>query len=180
VGIFCFGCGLSFYHGINGLIDPHPVESLSWALLLLAGSGVSECGTLLLAYMDTRQNADKLGLKFWDYVAQGYKPSVNVVLLEDIAAVMGVTVAATCMTITHFTGYLIADSIGSLIIGGLMGGVASFIIYTNTNALVGRSIPIQRKNMIRNDLESDIMVRSIHDIKGKIYLIILFHLISCS
>jgi hypothetical protein len=35
----------------TGLIDPHPVESLSWALLLLAGSGVSECGTLLLAYM---------------------------------------------------------------------------------------------------------------------------------
>jgi zinc transporter 9 len=67
-----------------------------------------------LKIKDTRQNANKLGLKFWDYVAQGYKPSVNVVLLEDIAAVMGVTVAATCMTITHYTGYLIADSIGFL------------------------------------------------------------------
>ncbi len=47
-----------------------------------------------------------------------------------------------------------------------MGGVASFIIYTNTNALVGRSIPNKRITMIRNDLESDIMVRSIHDIKA--------------
>ena len=135
-------------------------------MLLLAGSAVSECGTLLLAYIDTRQSADKLGLKFWDYVVQGYKPSVNVVLLEDIAAVLGVGVAATCMTITHYTGYLIADSIGSLIIGGLMGGGASFIIYTNTNALVGRSIPSRRIDMIRNDLESDIMVRSIHDVKA--------------
>lgn len=79
-----------------------------------------------MAYMDTRQNADKLGLKFWDYVIQGnstiisfwllifsevyliillgYKPSVNVVLLEDIAAVLGVGIAASCMTYTHFTG----------------------------------------------------------------------------
>ena len=63
------------------------------------GSAVSEGATLLMAYLDTRQNADKLGLKFWDYVVQGYKPSVNVVLLEDIAAILGVGIAASCMTI---------------------------------------------------------------------------------
>ncbi len=47
------------------------------ALLLLAGSFVSEGATLLMAYMDTKQNADKLGLKFWDYVIQGNKESSN-------------------------------------------------------------------------------------------------------
>lgn len=47
-----------------------------------------------------------------------------------------------------------------------MGCVASFIIYTNTVALVGRSIPGRRINEIRNDLESDIMIRSIHDVKA--------------
>ena len=46
------------------------------------------------------------------------------------------------------------------------GGVASFIIYTNTIALVGRSIPGQKINLIRNDLESDRMIRSIHDVKA--------------
>lgn len=166
VGIFCFGTGISWYHGITGLMYPHEVVDMSWALLLLLGSAVSEGATLLMAYLDTRQNADKLGLKFWDYVIQGYKPSVNVVLLEDIAAILGVGIAASCMTYTHFTGSLIADSIGSLLIGGVMGGVASFIIYTNTTALVGRSIPSKRINAIRNDLESDIMVRSIHDVKA--------------
>lgn len=63
---------------------------------------------------------------------------MNVVLLEDLAAVMGVMVAASCMTVTHITGNPFADSLGSLLIGGLLGGVASFIIYTNTTALVGR------------------------------------------
>jgi hypothetical protein len=32
VGIFCFGTGLSFYHGFMGLYDPHPVESLNWVI----------------------------------------------------------------------------------------------------------------------------------------------------
>ena len=46
------------------------------------------------------------------------------------------------------------------------GGVASFIIYTNATALVGRSIPREALNRINNDLEQDVMIRAIHDVKG--------------
>jgi zinc transporter 9 len=35
VGIFCFGTGLSFYHGFMGLYDPHPIESLNWVGITL-------------------------------------------------------------------------------------------------------------------------------------------------
>ena len=71
-------------------------------------------------------------------VGQGYKPNVNVVLLEDLAAVLGVTVAATAMSFSLYFQSPIPDAIGSLIIGAILGGVASFIIYSNTAALVGR------------------------------------------
>ena len=33
VGIFCVGCGLSFYHGVSGLINPQQIESLYWVSL---------------------------------------------------------------------------------------------------------------------------------------------------
>ena len=82
----------------------------------------------MVAYKDTKRNAKKLGLSFWDYVIQGHKPSVNVVLLEDIAAVLGVFIAGTCMTITYYTGNHVADCVGSLLVGCVMGGVASFIV----------------------------------------------------
>lgn len=29
-GIFCLGCGLSIYHGVEGIIEPHPVEPNIW------------------------------------------------------------------------------------------------------------------------------------------------------
>ena len=67
-------------------------------------------------------------------------PSTNVVLLEDFAAVLGLTIAATCISITHYTGNPLPDAVGSLLIGTLLGGVASFIIYTNTMSLVGRYV----------------------------------------
>lgn len=71
-------------------------------------------------------------------VGQGYKPNVNVVLLEDLAAVLGVCVAGTAMGLSLYLQSPIPDAIGSLIIGCILGGVASFIIYSNTAALVGR------------------------------------------
>lgn len=65
-------------------------------------------------------------------------PNVSVVLLEDLAAVGGVTVAGVCMTLSQVTGSCIPDVMGSVIIGCILGGVASFIITTNSSALVGK------------------------------------------
>jgi zinc transporter 9 len=108
-----------------------------------------------MAINEIRASAKETGMKFWEYgmliftniillilllmiVGQGYKPNVNVVLLEDLAAVLGVSVAATAMGLSVYLQSPIPDAIGSLIIGGILGGVASFIIYSNTAALVGR------------------------------------------
>lgn len=46
------------------------------------------------------------------------------------------------------------------------GGVASFIIYSNSAALVGRSIPRDNLDQINGELEQDVMIRAIHDVKG--------------
>ena len=112
--------------------------------------------TLYMAVNEIRASAKETGMRFWEYgneliddflrcfiralfvVGQGYKPNVNVVLLEDLAAVLGVSVAATAMGLSVYLQSPIPDAIGSLIIGGILGGVASFIIYSNTAALVGR------------------------------------------
>lgn len=69
---------------------------------------------------------------------RGCDPNVTVVLLEDMAAVLGVGIAGVCMGITHYTGNPFADSLGSILIGGVLGAVATFIIYTNSEALIGR------------------------------------------
>ncbi|XP_023246818.1 zinc transporter 9 isoform X2 [Copidosoma floridanum] len=166
VGIFCVGTGLSVYHGINGILFPNPVESFYWAYIILAGSLVSEGATLLVAINSIKKGAIEKRKSFREYVMTGHDPSVNVVLMEDFAAVLGVLCAGTCMGLTSYLGNPIFDAIGSLLVGGLLGGVASFIIYTNVAALVGQSIPQENLDKMNSELESDVMVRAIHDVKG--------------
>lgn len=44
VAIFCVGAGLSYYHGITGLINPEPIGSLFWSYCILGGSLLTEGG----------------------------------------------------------------------------------------------------------------------------------------
>ncbi|XP_053109673.1 zinc transporter 9 [Hemicordylus capensis] len=166
VGIFMMGAGLSWYHGIIGLLNPQPMESFIWAYCILAGSLVSEGATLLVAINEIRRSARVKGLSFYQYVLQAHDPSTNVVLLEDTAAVLGVTLAAACMGLTSLTGNPYYDSLGSLGVGTLLGAVSAFLIYTNTEALLGRSIQPDQLQRITELLESDPVVRAIHDVKA--------------
>ncbi|XP_064200341.1 proton-coupled zinc antiporter SLC30A9, mitochondrial isoform X1 [Anguilla rostrata] len=166
VGIFMMGAGLSWYHGIIGLLHPQPIESLLWAYCILAGSLVSEGATLLVAFNEIKKSAQLQGLSFYDYVMQSRDPSTNVVLLEDAAAVLGVILAASCMGLTSLTGGQTTHCLGSLGVGTLLGAVSAFLIYTNTEALLGRSIQAEHLQKLTEFLENDPAVRAIHDVKA--------------
>lgn len=167
VAIFCVGTGFSFYHGISGLMSiSEPTDDYRWAYIVLAGSFVFEAFTLFLAVKSIYQSSKATNVTFLQYVSSGQDPCVNVVLFEDTAAVAGAAVAAVCIGVTAYTGSTIADSIGSLLIGCMLGGVASLIIYTSVPALVGRSINREHLNQINAELENDTMIKAIHDVKG--------------
>ncbi|XP_077984102.1 proton-coupled zinc antiporter SLC30A9, mitochondrial-like [Glandiceps talaboti] len=166
VGIFCLGAGLSVYHGITGLLDPKPIESLIWVYCILAGSLLSEGATLIVAFNAIRKSARKTGQSLQTYIRYARDPSVNVVLLEDTAAVLGVIVAASCMGLTSYTGNPVYDSVGSIAVGGILSVVATFLIYSNAEVLLGRAIPDDAVRKISEVLENDVMVRGVHDIKA--------------
>lgn len=128
---------------------------------VLGGSLLSEGATLHVALMSIRRGAVESDMSVFDFskyhfvtipaiainllhfpfvfvVYRGQDPSVNVVLLEDSAAVFSVAVAGTCMGLSSVLNSPVPDAIGSLLIGGILGTVASFIIYSNVTALVGR------------------------------------------
>lgn len=62
------------------------------------------------------------------------------------------------MGLTSYLENPMFDAFGSLLVGGLLGGVASFIIYSNVAALIGRSISQENLDKINAELEADIMV----------------------
>nr|XP_023026337.1 zinc transporter 9-like isoform X2 [Leptinotarsa decemlineata] len=159
-------CIHSLADTINQLILAYGIHKSVQAYFILGGSLVSEGATWVVAFNSIRKGAKGAKMSVKDYIFRGQDPSVNVVLLEDFAAVVGVVVAGGCMGISSATNSPLADSMGSLIVGCILGSVASFIIYTNVAALVGRSIPEENLDKINTELEKDIMIRAIHDVKG--------------
>lgn len=67
VGIFCVGAGLSFYHGIHGLLHPEPIQDYTWAFACLFGSFVSEGATLMVAANAIRHSAKAAKMSFGRY-----------------------------------------------------------------------------------------------------------------
>ncbi|KAJ7379538.1 hypothetical protein OS493_015330 [Desmophyllum pertusum] len=166
VGIFFLGAGVTVYHGVTGLFNPAPLENLAMAYTILAGSFLVEGATLLLAIGQVRKSARESGMSFKEYVIRGRDPSAVTVLLEDGAAVTGLMLATGCLGLTSYTGSPVFDAMGSVIIGGLLGSFAVFLILRNADFLIGRSIPVNRLQQIIEVLESDIVVRSLHDVKA--------------
>jgi len=167
VGIFCVGAGLSWYHGISGLMNPPTeIESFFWAYVVLGATFLSESVTLVMSINEIKRAALERKMYFWEYVSESVDPSVNVVLLEDAAAVLGVVIAVTSMAATSLTNNPLWDSLGCCGVGCLLGGVASFIIYSNTVVLVGKSIPEDKKMEISTKLENDRLIRALHDVKA--------------
>ena len=115
VSIFCVGAGLSVYHGVTGLFNPDPIGSFYWAFLILAGSLVSESATLLVAVNSIKKGAAQQKMSLWEYVKRGHDPAVNVVLLEDLAAVLGVALAGSCMAAASYWNSPIPDAVSDFI-----------------------------------------------------------------
>ncbi|KAL7672425.1 hypothetical protein ACOME3_007310 [Neoechinorhynchus agilis] len=166
VGIFCFGSGLAWYHGAVCLMGTARPESLLYGIMFLAFSMISESATLGFAIRENAASARRMGISFMDYVRLGYNPSVNVVLLEDTAAVAGVAVAGLSTWISHITSSHIPDAVGSLFIGTILAYVAFFIIKSNSGALANRSIHPSKLSLIQRELENDICVRALLDVKA--------------
>lgn len=136
------------------------------AYLVLGGSFIFEGVTLMMAILSIRHSAKQTSQSFFSYVNSGADPCVNVVLFEDSAAVCGAAVAAICIGLTSYLDSPIPDAIGSLLVGVMLAAVATLVIYTSVPALVGRSIKLDQLDKINQELESDAMIKAIHDVKG--------------
>ncbi|KAJ1545803.1 hypothetical protein HK096_005954 [Nowakowskiella sp. JEL0078] len=166
VGIFFLGGGVSLYHGISGLmVGAHHVGDLTAAWWVLGGSLVFETTTMTFAFRQINKSAKAAGVSFFEYVRRGADPTTVQVLLEDCAAITGVAIAGTCLTLSNYLNSPMIDNFGSISIGVLLGSVAAFLVRRNIASLVEHSMPAKGQNDIVKILETDPVVRSVHDVK---------------
>ena len=164
-GIFFIGCGITIYHGVTSIITPREVHATTLTFIVLAISFVVEGSVLMFAVRGiARQRGE---VPFWEYVRERADPAAVAILLEDGAAVLGVTLAAGGIAASYFTGNPIFDSVVSLVIGLLLGVVAFYLVSQNREHLLGRAVPEGVEDRFVDVVLKHPSVRSIRDVKTR-------------
>ena len=82
-------------------------------------------------------------------IRESKDPSLIVVLFEDSAALVGVSIAAVGLSIAQVTGDGLWDGLASVLIGLLLAGVAWFIAVEMKALLIGESATREERSRVR-------------------------------
>jgi len=133
-----FGGGVfSVREGIEKIVHPEAVESISIALVILLFSLALEGWSLLGNIREI--NKRRGDAKFVRYLKDTKDSDLIIVFGENSAAVMGLVFALGALILARETGDGRWDGIGSLLIGFVLLGVATFLGREVKSLLVGEA-----------------------------------------
>jgi cation diffusion facilitator family transporter len=150
--LFSVGGMFSLYEGVLKLGDPHPLEN-AWLpiTVLLIAIGL-ETYSLRTAVRESNQVR---GRQSWmTFIRRAKAPELPVVLLEDVAALLGLTFALAGVGLTVLTGDPVWDAIGTILIGALLVLVAIVLGVETKSLLVGEGATADDAAAIRSALGS--------------------------
>ncbi|WP_022889439.1 cation diffusion facilitator family transporter [Agromyces italicus] len=137
VSIILFSVGgiFSIYEGVEKLTNPHELENAWLPLLVLGIAIVLESFSLRTA---VKESNHVRGRQSWvQFVRRAKAPELPVVLLEDVAALIGLVFAFAAVSLTVITDNPLFDAIGTLMIGTLLVLVAIVLGIETKSLLVG-------------------------------------------
>lgn len=135
--IFAVGSGLSIFKGIEHIRHPTEITSPLINYLVLGVAIIIEAFVFYVALKEFNKSRGELGVL--EAIQKGKDPAMFVVLLEDAAALMGLTVAMLGIAISQLTGNYVFDGIASVGIGLILALVAVLLAYETKGLLIGES-----------------------------------------
>jgi cation diffusion facilitator family transporter len=133
--LFSIGGVFSIYEGIDKVRHPHPLEVPWLPIVVLLIAIVLESYSLRTAI---KESNPLRGSQTWvQFVRRAKAPELPVVLLEDVAALIGLVLAFLGVGLTIITGNPLWDGIGTLAIGVLLVAVAVILGIETKSLLVG-------------------------------------------
>ena len=151
VMLFTVGGAFSVYDGIHKIVNPEKVHAPLVAIAVLVLSAVLESFSLRTGIAE----ANKVrGNRSWStFIRRTKAPELPVVLLEDMAALIGLAFAFTGVTLAWLTGAGWWDGAGSLAIGLLLATAAAILAVETKSLLIGESASADMQRKIIGALE---------------------------
>jgi cation diffusion facilitator family transporter len=150
--LFSMGGMFSIYEGIHKISLHEGLKSPAIAIVVLAVSMVLEAASLYGCI--TQINKIRHNVSLWTWVRKSRQSELIVVLGEDVAALLGLSLALIAVVLSVLTGNPVFDALGSIAIGVLLIVISFFIAIKVKGLLIGQSTDDETTEEIRSFLAS--------------------------
>lgn len=154
--LFTVGGAFAIYEGVHKLQHLHePVVSHGsnlWNYGVLGVSFLFEAYSCTVALSEFNKSRGQKG--FFQALTDAKDPTIPVVLMEDIAALVGLGIALLGVGMSDLTGWQGCDGVASLLIGALLCFVAFFLGRETHSLLIGESATVEDRAKARALTES--------------------------
>jgi cation diffusion facilitator family transporter len=141
--LFSVGGMFSVYEGIHKLTAPEPLKWPWLALGVLAFGIVAESISMRGCMHEV--NKVRNGQNLWRWFRETRSSELLVIFGEDLAALLGLCVAALAIGGTMLTGNPIFDALGTMVIGVLLLVVAVLLAIEVKALLIGQGVEPRRR-----------------------------------
>lgn len=133
--LFSLGSLFAIYEGVQKVRHPHPLDSPAVAVAILVFALCAEGFSFRTAVRESREG--KGSASWLEFIRHSKAPELPVVLLEDLAALVGLALALVGVTLAVVTGTPEWDGVGTLGIGALLALVATVLAVEMKGLLIG-------------------------------------------
>lgn len=139
-GLFTVGAVVSIMHGVQSWNAVEEEADYTWAYVILGLAFLLEGVSFLQATRQARKEAEAIGTTTLGYINRTSNPTLRAVFAEDLAALIGLAIAAAALLAHQLTADPRWDALGSILVGVLLGIVAVFLIGKNRAFLTGQAV----------------------------------------
>jgi cation diffusion facilitator family transporter len=157
--VFAVGGGMSTYEGILHILHPVLPENVAWNYWVLGIATIFEGTTWLFGWKAFSAERGRRGVL--ETIHETKDPSSFTVLLEDSTALLGLLFAFFGIFLSHQFGLPYLDGVASVVIGLLLCGVATLMVYESKGLLIGEGLDPDALKSLRGLVEADPAVESV-------------------
>ncbi len=151
--IFGVGGGVTMLEGIDRLVHPHDLGDALWTYVVLGVAFVLESYSFVVSYRAVMR--DSRGRSVLATIHASKDPTTFTVLVEDAAALVGLTIAFVGTLLSHMLHNQYIDGIASIAIGFVLAAVSIFLVSESRALLVGESAEPATIDAIRSLVTQD-------------------------
>lgn len=166
--LFSLGAGVAVYEGVLKVLNPHPLQNVGVLYAVLAVAMCLEGYSLLKAVHEFNARPEARH-GFIEALRRSKDPSLFAIVLEDLAAMLGLTIALCGTLVAHLGGLDKADGVASILIGLVLAGVAAFMSIEIKSLIVGeaasRVVQAGIREIVASEIGADRPIRKINDLR---------------